>query len=359
MTTPDEVDVHVDLDELDTADGVADDDWAPRDSGVVRRATPRDEELREDDEVVIPLTRPRTGSWRAACALPAWVPDDRLLGGFYLERAIGDGATADVLVATRASDAEAANAPRYALKVPDGAAFARQGVSSTAATQMFRAELSTLMALPEHPNLPRLAAFDGTGSKPFLAMDLVDGTGCDELIEAGGVSMSTALVILDGILAGLEALHATGIGHLDLKPANVVVTDGDRAVLVDFGLAGRTVRPRFLTASYGAPEVWADDDPRQLSPAAADIYSFGCVAYELLTGEVLFDAPTTTALVLAHASHDGVPPGVAALACKAHDVAVVLRRCLRHDPAERASASELRGLIRGLAVRLCHARWPL
>ena len=84
--------------------------------------------------------------------------------------------------------------------------------------------------------------------------------------------MPLAFAILDGIAAGLEAMHAAGIGHLDVKPANIILREtaaADRLaagarrrrprlppVLVDFGLAGRKVRPGCASPYYGAPEVW-------------------------------------------------------------------------------------------------------
>src|SRR6185436_1925360 len=92
--------------------------------------------------------------------------------------------------------------------------------------------------------------------KPILVMEFIEGTTLERLLAAGSMTTLQALDLLDGVLAGLEAMHAAGLGHLDVKPANVVVRQSGAPVLVDFGLTGRNLRPGCLTGAYGAPEVW-------------------------------------------------------------------------------------------------------
>ena len=94
-----------------------------------------------------------------------------------------------------------------------------------------------------------------TKPKPILVMELVEGTRCDQLLGSRLLTIPRALSLLDGVLAGLEAMHSVNVGHLDLKPSNVILRDGTTPVLVDFGLAGRNIRPGCATGSYGAPEV--------------------------------------------------------------------------------------------------------
>jgi serine/threonine protein kinase len=133
-------------------------------------------------------------------------------------------------------------------------------------------------------------------------------------------------------------------------------------VLVDFGLAGRQLRPGCGTSSYGAPEVWGilPDGVRAI-PAAADVYSLGCLAFEVLTGQTLFDAPNEVALISAHLTHDGVPAGVKKLADRpaTAGVAGVLRKCLRKDPRQRGGVAEIRGEMRALAASLGARSWPV
>ena len=129
---------------------------------------------------------------------------------------------------------------------------------------------------------------------------------CSSLVVSSRPSARFALI--DGVLAGLEAMHSVGVAHLDLKPTNVVMRKGKEPVLVDFGLAGRHLRLGCGSGPYGAPEVWGlitGDDP--VSPITADVYAAACLIYETLTTQPLFNQATEMALVTAHMSHDGWP----------------------------------------------------
>ena len=228
---------------------------------------------------------------------------------------------------------------------------------------MFRDEASALIALPQHPNLARFVTFDaGSKPKPILVMELVEGTTLEHILEARGVDTARVLHVLDDVLRGLEAMHSVGVGHLDLKPSNVVLRRDQQAVLVDFGLAGRHIRPGCATGAYGAPEVWgALQDRRDLSPVRADVYAFGCVAFEALTSRVLFRADSEMAQIAMHVSHDGFPPPLRALAGRAEfaPLAELLFSTLRHDPAHRPSAALVRKELSRIAPALARATWPL
>jgi serine/threonine protein kinase len=193
-------------------------------------------------------------------------------------------------------------------------------------------------------------------------MELIEGTRCDQLITSRVLTVPGAFRILSGVLAGLLAMHSVGVGHLDIKPTNVILRATGEPVLVDFGLAGRHLRPGCATSSYGAPEVWGIV-PEGVSPTplTADVYSFGCFAYEVLTGETLFDAPNEIALISAHLTHDGMPPGVKRLSERASTAALsrLLFRCLRRNPSDRATVSELAGELGEVAEGLGEERWPL
>ncbi|MBX3185418.1 MAG: serine/threonine protein kinase [Labilithrix sp.] len=294
--------------------------------------------------------------------LPQWLPARRTIGGFYVVRALGVGGTASVFVVNRVEDRHEEKAERFALKVPDYNATAARSVSQDEFFKLFREEASALIMLPNHVNLARFVTFDlAARPLPILVMELVEGVTLERVIDAKTFTMKKCLKALDDVLAGLEAMHSVGLAHLDIKPSNVLLRKGEQGVLVDFGLAGRKIRPGCGTGPYGAPEVWGvvpDDFTPQ--PMASDIYSFGCLAFEMLTGKVLFDAPNEVTQVTMHVSHDGAPLPMRSLIANPEvgPLAEVLVTTLRRDPRHRPTAEVLRADIRAVASMVEDASWP-
>ena len=275
--------------------------------------------------------------------LPAWLPQARTLGGFYVRRALGAGAGGSVFVVNRVAERRDDNAERLALKVPDYSGSAARTLSEDEFMRMFRQEAGALLTVPAHPNIARFVTFDaGARPKPVLVMELVNGPTLQRVLAKGDMDCPRALDILDGIMAALATMHSVGVGHLDLKPSTVVLREtlpgqSEGPVLVDFGLAGRHIRPGCGSGAYGAPEVWATGQGDQgLSPMPADVYALGCVAYELMTGKVLFDAETETAMIAAHQGHDGRPDSVTALqrGSRAQALCQLDRSLLAHEPGQ-------------------------
>lgn len=311
----------------------------------------------------LPKERPSydIGPLSMAEQLPPWLPARRTIGGFYVQRALGVGGTASVFIVTRAEDKHDANAERFALKVPDYNATAARSISQEEFFKMFREEAAALMMLPNHVNLARFVTFDaGARPLPILVMELVEGVTLERVIFSRTFDMKRCLKAMDDVLAGLEAMHSVGVGHLDIKPSNLLLRGGEQGVLVDFGLSGRKIRLGCGTGPYGAPEIWgvATDNP---SPAKADVYSFGCLAYEMLTGKVLFDAPNEVQQITLHVSHDGFPVPMRALISNPEvgPLAEVLAPCIRRDPRHRPTAEELRADIKAVASMVEDAKWPV
>ncbi|WP_146653805.1 serine/threonine-protein kinase [Labilithrix luteola] len=315
--------------------------------------------------VELPIERPsRAGvAMMVGEQLPAWLPARRTIGGFYVVRALGVGGTASVFVVNRVEDRHEQGAERFALKVPDYTATAARSVSQDEFLKLFREEASALIMLPNHVNLARFVTFDlAARPLPILVMELVEGVTLERVIGSRTFDMKRCLKALDDVLAGLVAMHSVGLGHLDLKPSNVLLRRGEQAVLVDFGLAGRKIRPGCGTGPYGSPEVWGVvPDNVVPSPMAADIYSFGCLAFEMLTGKVLFDAPNEVTQITMHVSHDGAPLPMRSLIANPEvgPLAEVLVPTLRRDPRHRPTAEELRNDIRAVASMVEEARWPV
>jgi tellurite resistance protein len=294
--------------------------------------------------------------------LPDWIPASRVLGGFHLVRALGGGGSGSVFVVVRADEREDPDAPRYALKVPHYDAVAARSISEAEYLRVFKLEAGALLALPDHPNLAGFVTFDARARpKPLLVMELVEGTDCHALLERKALSAARVHAILDGVLAGLEAMHEAEVGHLDLKPGNIVLRGERDAVLVDFGLTGRHLRVGCATPSYASPEVWGHTEPGvTMTPMAADVYSFACVAFELMTGALLFAGDHMLAVMSAHFDHDGRPAGLERLARAGYgSIADWLSPCLRRSAPERPTVTTLRAGLRGLAPLFEQARWPL
>ncbi|MDB4947275.1 MAG: serine/threonine protein kinase [Labilithrix sp.] len=313
----------------------------------------------------LPIERPsRVGvSVPTPDQLPPWLPARRTLGGFYVVRSLGIGGTASVFVVNRVEDRHEESPERFALKVPDYNATAARSLSQDEFFKLFREEASALIMLPNHVNLARFVTFDLSARPlPILVMELVEGVTLERVIETKAFDMKRLLKALDDVLAGLEAMHVAGLGHLDIKPSNVVLRRGEQGVLVDFGLSGRKIRQGCGTGPYGSPEVWgvAPDD-HQPSPMAADIYSFGCLAFEALTGKVLFDAPNEVTQITMHIAHDGAPEPIRALVKNPEvaPLAEVLVSTLRRDPRQRPTAEQLRRDLRSVASMVEDARWPV
>ncbi len=335
-----------------------------------------------------------SGAGTAETALPPWLPPSRILGGFYVLRALGRGAGGTVFVACRADERHDAEAERFALKVPEYDGAAARTLSEKEFLRLFREEAGALLALPAHANLATLVTFDaGARPKPVLVMELVEGPSLERRIQQRALDLELAFSAIDGVAAGLEAMHAAELGHLDVKPSNIILRpartgfsdpparsglsdaparagasvppprQGVQAVLVDFGLSGRKLRPGCATAHYGAPEIWGlVPKGHEPLPAAADVYAFACVAYEVLVGRTLFSGHGEVALLRAQLAHDGMPEGLAALA--AHDaassrLAAALSAGLRRDPRQRVDIATLRTSLATCARELAGRAWPL
>jgi hypothetical protein len=295
--------------------------------------------------------------------LPAWLPARRTLGGFYVVRALGSGTGGTVFMARRIEERNDANAERFALKVPDYDGNAARTLSEEEFLQLFREEAVALLGMPRHPSIAKFVTFDlAARPKPILVMELVEGLSIERVIRSAALDVPRAFELLDGVLAGLEAMHKAGIGHLDVKPSNVILRDASSPVLVDFGLAGRHIRPGCATLGYGAPEVWGVlPDGLDPTPMAADVYAFGAMAFEVLTSHELFEITSEMATITAHISHDGKPARLAALAesTRLAPLVDVLATSLRADPRNRATVPALRTKLREVARTMSDLSWPI
>ena len=205
----------------------------------------------------------------------------------------------------------------------------------------------------EHPNIVGVRGVGEAEGRLYMAMDLVRGSDLRTILGQEGVlEPGRALTILEQVAAGLDAAHAAGISHRDVKPANVLVASGegpertDHAYLADFGTGKDTVRDSVALTSaghfvgtlfYTAPEqvLGAEVDHR------ADVYSLGCVLFECLAGEPPFQSVNEAEVLRSHVE-DPAPKLSERRTGLPAAVDGVIARAMAKDPGERyGSCGEL------------------
>jgi len=235
----------------------------------------------------------------------------------------------------------------------------------------FRREAHLLAAL-NHPNIAAIYGLEECDGKPFLALELVEGEDLKERLARGAIPVDEALEIAKQVAEALEEAHSKGIVHRDLKPANVKLTPGGKVKVLDFGLAkawagdasgvssgsgalsqsptlahtGTIAGVILGTTAYMSPEQ-ARGRPVD---KRADVWSFGVLVWEMLTGRTLFRGDTVTDVIASvvkeepdlEALPEGTPGAVRRL----------VERCLRKDPRTRlpdigAARLELQDVLAG------------
>jgi serine/threonine-protein kinase len=212
----------------------------------------------------------------------------------------------------------------------------------------FRREAQMLASL-NHPHIAQIHGLEDVDGTQFLVLELVDGESLDKRIARGRIPVDEALGIAKQIAEALEAAHEKGIIHRDLKPANIALNNDGTVKVLDFGLA------KAVEATSG-PSVDAMNSPTITSPAMmtgvgvilgtaaymspeqakgraadkrSDIWAFGCVLYEMVTGRRLYDgdsvSETLAAVLTQEPAWEQVPIHVQRL----------LRGCLQKDPGQR------------------------
>ena len=204
-----------------------------------------------------------------------------------------------------------------------------------------------LLASLNHPNIASIYGLEQAYGKPFLVLELVEGQTLSERLKKGRIPLDETLDICRQIAEGLEAAHDKGIIHRDLKPANVKVTPEGKVKVLDFGLAKAFYeqaapvdpsRSPTITEQMTAPGVILGT-AAYMSPEQAkgkpvgkrgDIWAFGCVLYECLSGRRAFQGETITETVAAILKTE---PDWALLSVETPPfVRSLLRRCLQKDP---------------------------
>ena len=189
----------------------------------------------------------------------------------------------------------------------------------------------------DHPNVASVYEIDEVEGQPFIAMAYVKGQSLEDRIAEGPLEIRDALNIAYQFADGLEAAHRQGITHRDLKPANVILEEGGRIRIIDFGLAQLSDASRLTelssplgTANYVSPEQMNGEVVDQRT----DIWSLGVILYELLTGRRPFQAEHREAIYYAVAYKTPDPMGRWRAGIP-EDLERIVFKCLEKQPTQR------------------------
>jgi TolB-like protein len=261
---------------------------------------------------------------------------EKALGGKYvIERELGGGGMSRVFLAE-----DVTLARKVVIKVlpPE--------LAADISGERFAREIK-ISAQLQHPQIVSLLSAGDADGLPYYLMPYVEGEGLrDRISREGKFPIRDVIAILRDVAKALAFAHSRNVVHRDIKPENVLLT-GDSAVVADFGIskaigAARThdgIAPATLTQvgtsigtpAYMAPEQAAGDPD---TDSRADIYSFGCLGYEMLTGVAPFVRDTVHRTVAAHISEQARPVSELRPDCP-RSLAALVMRCLEKDPKDR------------------------
>jgi serine/threonine protein kinase/Flp pilus assembly protein TadD len=212
-----------------------------------------------------------------------------------------------------------------------------QWTSDPEARERFSKEARAASAL-DHPNICTVHEIGETDDgRMFITMGCYEGESLREKVKRGPLEYDQAVEIAVQVALGLSKAHQKGIVHRDIKPANILITNDNIVKIVDFGLAKLAGEVRLTkmgstvgTAAYMSPEQLRGEAVDQ----RADIWSFGALLYEMVTGKLPFGDRPDQSLVLAILNEDPVPPtrnrpGIPP------DLDLLILKCLDKDPARR------------------------
>ena len=285
------------------------------------------------------------------------------LGSYHLEALIGTGGMGEVWRARHKMLAREAAIKIIRPELMQGAS-ARQ---ADVAMRRFEREARVTADL-QSPHTVYLYDFGTSRDGHFyFVMELLDGVSLQKLVQTFGPQPGSRVIhILRQVCLSLEEAHARGMVHRDLKPSNIMVCkvalQHDFVKVLDFGLVKPTQTEEVThltvdgvsagTPGYIAPEIAMGEERID---GRADIYTLGCVAYYLLTGTLVFNETSPTAMAVAHVQKPPVPPSQRTELPISPDLEAVVLQCLSKKAADRPTSA--RALIRLLDACVDAKQW--
>ena len=256
-----------------------------------------------------------------------------LVERYRLDRSLGNGGMGEVFEATdltlHRSVAVKLMSPSLVQDEPARARFLRE---------------ARALAQVNSPNVVAVYDAGEDAERPYLVMEFVEGTTLErELVGSGRVEPARAVAVATDIASGLAAAHERGIVHRDVKPSNVFLTPSDAAKIGDFGIA-RLERPdatlTLTGQTFGSPPYMA---PEQATggkvDARADLYSLGCVLFQMLVGRRPFSGDDAVSLAYQHVH--STPPRVDSLVPTVPvELGALVAGLMAKDPDDRPASAE-------------------
>jgi serine/threonine protein kinase/dipeptidyl aminopeptidase/acylaminoacyl peptidase len=275
------------------------------------------------------------GAQATGTGVAAGLAAGQMLGHYRIDSKLGEGGMG---VVYKARDT---HLDRFvAIKV-----LPPQRVADPERKRRFVQEAKAASAL-NHPNIITIHDITSEGGIDFMVMEFVPGKALDQLIPRKGLRLNEALKYAVEIADALAAAHAAGIVHRDVKPSNLMVTEKGHVKVLDFGLAKltettalgedeptRTLKPAteegaiLGTVAYMSPE----QAQGRAVDARSDIFSFGSLLYEMVTGRRPFHGDTKISALAAIIKQEPAPLGVGI----PYDLEKLISRCLRKQPERR------------------------
>ena len=229
-----------------------------------------------------------------------------------------------------------------AIKVLNNAA-----VVDAVSVERFKREVKAIASL-SHPNVIGLYDFTDEDGTYFAVMEYAQGTTLDERMTEQPLSRDEAMQIATGMASGLAAAHQAGVIHRDIKPSNVLITEPSQVKLLDFGLATERQMLDLGDETMSSPELKTQIgtimgtvgymSPEQVRGNAADkrsdIFSFGAVLFEMLTGQRAFKRDSTNETMRA-ILNESVPPIDTKAFASSDPLFTIARKCLEKSADQR------------------------